>query len=56
LDTCARCYHYIPDNPSFFHRNSKWNHTVVRVQSVQAAGIFYDVTFLVHNLKNITAS
>lgn len=56
LDTCARCYHYIPDNPSFFHRNSKWNPKVVRVQSVQTAGTFYNVTFLVHNRNNLTAS
>lgn len=56
LDTCARCYHYMPDNPSFFHRNSKWNLTMVRVQSAQTAGTFYNVTFLVHNQSNLTVS
>ena len=56
LDTCARCYHYIPDNPSFFHRNSKWNYKVVRMQSVQTRNLFYNVTFLVQNINNMTVS
>lgn len=56
FDTCARCYLYIPDNPSFFHRNSKWNQTVVTVQSVLTKDNVYNVTFLVHNRNNLTAS
>ncbi len=58
LDTCARCYRYIPDHPSYFHRNSKWNHTLATVHSLQSgsAGILFNVTFLVHHGYNMTVS
>lgn len=55
LDTCARCYRYIPDNPSFFHRNSKWNHTVVTVRT-EPLGISFNVTHLIHHRENVTVS
>lgn len=55
LDTCARCYRYIPDQPSFFHRNAKWNHTVVTVR-VEPRGFSYNVTFLMNRHENLTVS
>ena len=54
LDTCARCYRYIPDHPSFFHRNNKWNHTIASVPSLNTESTVYNVTFLIHHGYNIT--
>lgn len=57
LDTCARCYQYIPDNPTFFHHNSKWNHTIVRARSLFIENdIWFNVSFLTHGLLNETVS
>ena len=55
LDACARCYRYIPDQPSFFHRYTKWNHTVVTLR-VEPFGVSYNVTFLVNRHENLTVS
>lgn len=55
LDTCARCYRYIPDHPSFFHRYGKWNHTIVTVR-IGSVGFPYNVTYLTNLHENITAS
>ncbi|XP_045024611.1 calcitonin gene-related peptide type 1 receptor-like [Daphnia magna] len=55
LDTCTRCYQYIPDNPTFFRQNSKWNHTVVRMRSLLIeTDIWFNVTFLTHDVLNET--
>lgn len=55
LDTCARCYRYIPDHPSFFYPKSKWNHTVITMRT-EPLGISFNVTYLIHHRENVTVS
>ncbi|XP_057370225.1 calcitonin gene-related peptide type 1 receptor-like [Daphnia carinata] len=57
LDTCARCYQYIPDNPTFFRQNSKWNHTIVAMRSLLIeTDMWFNVTFLTHDVLNETTA
>lgn len=55
LDTCARCYRYIPDHPSFFYPRNKWNHTVITVRT-ETLGVTFNVTYLIHHRENVTVS
>lgn len=51
LDTCARCYRYIPDQPSFFVRETKWNLTTITVRT-GPHGATYNVTHLISHAEN----
>ena len=52
LDTCARCYTYIPDQPSFFHSGAKWNASVALMtvrDPFTDRDLVYNITHLSHN-------
>jgi len=53
LDTCSRCYRYIPDQATFFVK--KWNQSVVSVKT-EPSGLMYNVTYLVDSRDQLIVS